>query len=158
MDFMHKVFALLEKPFTYIVGVITTSLGLAFDNGLVDTYTIAFVIINISIFTDFTLGFLNALINPKRKVQSKKMGDTVTKMTAIYFSFFSLAIFSLLTYQTSFSLFSSVIHWCVLFLTVLVVTREIISLLETAEDMGLPGAKQIKDKIDSIPNLFNKKQ
>lgn len=134
------------------------SLQLAFNDGLVDTYAIAFTVITWAILTDFTLGFLNALINPKRKVKSKKMGDTVTKMTSVYISFITLAVISLLTYETqSFHYLYLIFHSSLLFLTSIVVTREVISLLETAEDMGLPGAKQIKEKIDRIPELFNKK-
>lgn len=131
--------------------------NLAVDSGLVNTYSIAFTIMVWAMLADFLLGFINALFNKTKKVKSKRMGDTVLKMTSVFFTFFTMVIISLLTYEnSSFHLLHITLHWAVIFLSILVITREIISLLETAEDMGLPGAAKIKERIDGLPNLFEK--
>lgn len=156
VEFLIKVLAVWKEGFTWFVGVLMVSVNLAFDEGLVSTYAIAFTIITWAIFADFFLGFINAAFNKNRKIISKRMGDTVIKMTSVFFTFLTLAAVSLITYQTdSFHLMHLCFHASVLLLTTLVVSREAISLLETAEDMGLPGAKVIKEKIDALPNLFS---
>lgn len=156
-EFFKKLFMMFGKVYTYVIGVLMGTFGIAITDGLLDKLIVMFTIITIAVFADFFLKFLHVLfISNTERVQSKKIGTTVMKLIAVYIPFTVLALVTLVSYEL-YPLVSGILEGATFALTVVVVTRELLSLLETAEAMGLPGARKIMDIINSLPDLFTKK-
>ncbi|MFH5183150.1 phage holin family protein [Paenibacillus sp. TAB 01] len=155
--FFQRLILLLSKAYTYVVEIILTPFGLAMTDGLMEKFVVMIVIMTIAIFADFFLKFIHVLLlTKKEKVKSDKMGNTVTKLVAAYFPFLVLSLVTFISLKV-YPAISMISESATFTLFILVVTRELLSLLETAEKMGLPGAKRVMDIINSLPDLFIKK-
>lgn len=155
LDFFKKILLTLEKPYTYMLGVVLSPLGISLSDGTIDKIVIMLTIMTIAISADFIIKFFYVLfISKTEKVKSRRIGDTINKLFAIYFVFTVLAVITLLTHE-HYLLISEMFEWILFFITIVVLTRELISILETADEMGFPYAKRIKEWLDAIPNMFD---
>lgn len=149
MEFLNKLLYLLKKPFVYFISVILTMFDVAVNNGSVEKLAVMFLLITIMPFIDFFFAITGRIIKGYA-IRSHKIGKTFLKLLAAYGVFFSLAFVFVLVNGVD-NLVAIAIYYATWTFVVVFATREILSMFETAEALGLPVPKSVKRIIDGIP-------
>jgi phage-related holin len=150
MEFINKLIYLLKKPFVYFVSVLMTMFDIAVNDGSVDKLAVMFLLITVMPWADFFFAVIGRVIKGYA-IRSHKIGKTFLKLLAAYGVFFSLA-FVLILINGVDSIVSLGIYYAIWTFVVVFVIREILSIFETAEVLGLPVPKSVKRIIDGSPN------
>lgn len=155
LAFFKKLFSMIGNSFTYIVGVILAAFNVSLEEGLMNKMIVLFTIMTIAILGDFLIKFIHVLfISRTERVQSKKIATTISKLAAVYFPFLTIAVIALVACQ-AYPVMAIALEGVLFAFTTLVVSRELLSLLETADQMGLPAAQKIMEMINNLPDLLN---
>lgn len=149
MDFLNKLLYLLKKPFVYFVSVILTMFDIAVNDGSVDKLAVMFLLITVMPWADFFFAVIGRVIKGYA-IRSHKIGKTFLKLLAAYGVFFSM-VFTFILINGVDKFVAIAIYYAIWTFVVVFVTREILSIFETAEVLGLPVPKSVRRIIDGIP-------
>jgi len=149
MEFLNKLLYLLKKPFVYFVSVLLTMYDLAVNDGSLEKLAVMFLLITVMPWVDFFFAVIGRIIKGYA-IRSHKIGKTFLKLLAAYGVFFSLSFVFILINGVD-NLVSIGIYYATWTFVVVFVTREILSIFETAEVLGLPVPKSVRRIIDGIP-------
>ena len=149
MESINKLLYLLKKPFVYFVSVLLTMYDLAVNDGSLEKLAVMFLLITVMPWVDFFFAVIGRIIKGYA-IRSHKISKTFLKLLAAYGVFFSLSFVFILINGVD-NLVSIGIYYATWTFVVVFVTREILSIFETAEVLGLPVPKSVRRIIDGIP-------
>lgn len=149
MEFLDKLLYLLKKPFVYFVSVLLTMYDLAVNDGSLEKLAVMFLLITVMPWADFFFAVIGRIIKGYA-IRSHKISKTFLKLLAAYGVFFSLA-FVLILINGVDNLVAIAIYYATWTFVVVFTIREILSIFETAEVLGLPVPKSVKRIVDGIP-------
>jgi len=122
---------------------------LAVNDGSLEKLAVMFLLITVMPWVDFFFAVIGRIIKGYA-IRSHKIGKTFLKLLAAYGVFFSLSFVFILINGVD-NLVSIGIYYATWTFVVVFVTREILSIFETAEVLGLPVPKSVRRIIDGIP-------
>lgn len=149
MKFINKLIYLLKKPFVYFVSVLLTMYDLAINDGSVEKLAVMFLLITVIPWADFFFAVAGRIIKGYA-IRSHKIGKTFLKLLTAYVVFFSLAFVFILINGVD-NLVAIGIYYATWTFVVVFTIREVLSIFETAEILGMPVPKSVRRIIDGIP-------
>ncbi|RAV22685.1 phage holin family protein [Paenibacillus contaminans] len=153
VSFFKSIFSALSSPLTYFIGLLTTSFNVALDEGIISDLSFMFSLLIIATLGDWASGAIKA--SYKKEYRSDKNRRTHPKMLIMFLVFFIFAISMVLSYNfnSGYFLFFKVVTWTYVSCAI---SNELYSMVENGEELGLPGAKRLKEMIDSLPSAIMK--
>jgi phage-related holin len=146
---LNKLVLLLKKPFIYFISLVTTYFNMAADEGIVAKLSIMFLIITFLPWFDFFFAVVGSVLKGYA-IRSHKIGKTFLKFVAAYGVFFALSFFLVLTNGVDKTV-AFAIYYATWLFTIIFAVRELISMFETADKLGVPIPSVVKRIINGIP-------
>jgi phage-related holin len=149
MEFLNKLIYLLKKPFIYFISLMATLFDIAIGDGSINKLAVMFLLLSIMPFIDFFFAIIGRAIKGYA-IRSHKISKTFYKLLVAYGVFFSLSFVFVLINGID-NLVSIAIYYATWTFVVVFTLREILSIFETAEILGMPVPKSVRRIIDGIP-------
>lgn len=149
MEFLNKLIYLLKKPFVYFISLMATLFDIAIGDGSINKLAVMFLLLSIMPWIDFFFAVIGRAIKGYA-IRSHKISKTFYKLLAAYGVFFSLSFVYILMNGID-NLVSIGIYYATWTFTVVFTLREVLSIFETAEVLGMSVPNSVKRIIDGIP-------
>lgn len=149
MEFLNKLLYLLKKPFVYFISLMATLFDIAIGDGSINKLAVMFLLLSIMPWVDFFFAVIGRAIKGYA-IRSHKISKTFYKLLAAYGVFFSLSFVYILINGID-NLVSIAIYYATWTFTVVFTLREVLSIFETAEALGMSVPNSVKRIIDGIP-------